>query len=97
MELINTNNENYFDPTPKLKSSPMPILFTPFKDYEDNCSYCEIKYSKTLLYNQKYCKNCLSWYIKDTTDNEIYLDVYISTNNTRCSEHEATRSTNFCT
>ena len=30
MELENTNVENSFDPTPKLKSSPIPILFVPF-------------------------------------------------------------------
>ena len=35
MELINTNSENSFDPTPKLKSSPVPILFIPFNYNED--------------------------------------------------------------
>src|SRR5436190_19605175 len=95
--ITNINNENYFDPTPKLKSSPVPILFIPFNHNEDKCSYCENKYSRTVLFGQKYCRNCLFCYIKNTTDNEIYLDVYISTNNTRCRKHKATRNTNFCT
>ena len=69
MELASVNNENFFDPTPSLKSSPIPILFIPFNDDEDKCNYCEIKYSMTLLFEQKYCKNCLFWYIKDTTGN----------------------------
>src|SRR2546429_2394124 len=97
MELIINNSENYFDPTPKLKSSPVPISFIPFDQYAHKCSYCGNSYSRTLLFKQNYCKNCLLLYIKNTTDNEIYLDVYISTNNTRCSEHEATRNANFCT
>src|SRR3954467_89129 len=97
MELINTNNENSFDPTPKLKSSPVPILFIPFNNNEDNCIYCGNKYFMTLSFKQKYCKNCLFWYIKYTTDNNVYLDVLIVTNNTRCIEHEATRNTDFCT
>src|SRR5256885_806297 len=97
MELVNTNSENSFDPTPKLKSSPVPILFISFNNDEDKCSYCGNKYSKTLQLKQKYCKNCLFWYIKYTTDDNIYLDVRIVTNNTRCIEHEATRNTDFCT
>src|SRR5207253_512815 len=97
MELINANNENYFDPTPKLKSSPVPILFISFDNNDNNCNYCGNAYSKTVLFRQKYCRNCLFLYINYITDNEIYLDVHIGTNNTRCSEHEGTRNTNFCT
>ena len=75
MELINTNSENSFDPTPKLKSSPVPILFIPF-DYDENkCNYCGNAYSETLALKQKYCKNCLFWYIKYITDDDTYLDV----------------------
>ena len=44
MKLVNTNDENSFDPTPKLKSSPIPILFLTFDDrYIDSksrCFYC---------------------------------------------------------
>ena len=40
MELINTNSENSFDPTPRLKSSPVPILFISFNYDENKCSYC---------------------------------------------------------
>src|SRR5256885_14653665 len=95
MELVNTNSENSFDPTPKLKSSPVPILFISFNNDEDRCSYCGNKYSKTLRFEQKYCKNCLFWYIKYTTDDNTYLDVFIFTNNTQCIKHEATRNTDF--
>src|SRR6266480_699186 len=97
MELININSENLFDPTPKLKSSPVPILFISFNDHEYKCSYCGNEYSKTLLLDQKYCKNCLFWYIKYITDDNTYLDVHIRTNKTRCIEHEATRNKDFCT
>jgi hypothetical protein len=29
-----------FDPTPKLKSSPLPILFIPINIREDKCGNC---------------------------------------------------------
>ncbi|UZO07251.1 uncharacterized protein OCT59_027543 [Rhizophagus irregularis] len=32
MELVNTNDENSFDPTPRLKSSPVPIKFISFNE-----------------------------------------------------------------
>src|SRR6266536_6313286 len=92
---MNTN-DNSFDPTPRLKSSPVPVLFIPFKNNENNCNYCGNKYSKTLKFEQKYCKICLFLYIKHTTGNNQYLDVDISTNNARCIEHKPTRK-NFCT
>ncbi|PKY31575.1 kinase-like protein [Rhizophagus irregularis] len=88
---MNTDN-NSFDPTPKLKSSPVPVLFIPFKNNEENCNYCGIEYSKSLEHYQKYCKNCLFRYIQDITDNNTYLDVRISTknsNNSQCIEHKA--------
>jgi hypothetical protein len=94
---MNTNNENSFDPTPKLKCSPVPILFIPFNDDENECNYCGNAYSETLLFKQKYCKNCLFRYIKRTTGENTYLDVHIVTNNTRCIEHEATRNTDYHT
>src|SRR6266480_8039337 len=72
------------DPTPKLKSSPVPVLFISFNNNEDNCNNCNHEYSITLLYEQKYCKNCLFWYVKYITGNDIneYLDVRLR-NNTR--------------
>src|SRR6266498_184286 len=97
MELINTNGENSFDPTPKLKSSPVPIFFIPFDGDKVYCSYCGNKYSVTFLFKQKYCRNCLFWYIKYTTDDNTYLDVHISTNNTQCREHETSRNSDFYT
>uniref|UniRef100_U9TJC3 Uncharacterized protein n=1 Tax=Rhizophagus irregularis (strain DAOM 181602 / DAOM 197198 / MUCL 43194) TaxID=747089 RepID=U9TJC3_RHIID len=71
MEIVNTNDENSFDPTPRLKSSPIPIKFISF--------------------NQKYCKKCLSRYINDITENDIYLDVHY-TMDLECSEHEISRT-----
>ena len=50
---------NSFDPTPRLKSSPVPVLFLPFKNSEKKCNYCGNEYSVTLEFRQKYCKNCL--------------------------------------
>lgn len=32
----NTNND---DPTPKLKSSPIPIFFIPFNNEDNECNY----------------------------------------------------------
>ncbi|CAB5181175.1 unnamed protein product [Rhizophagus irregularis] len=95
---MNTDN-NPFDPTPKLKSSPVPVLFIPFKENEEKCNYCGIKYSKTLEYNQKYCKNCLFWYIQYITDNNSYLDAHsiICKNNSQCIKHKATRNNSYTT
>ncbi|UZO00433.1 uncharacterized protein OCT59_011567 [Rhizophagus irregularis] len=94
MEFINENN---FDPTPKLKSSPVPILFLPFNNEKLRCNNCENKYSATNLYKQKYCKQCLSSYIENITDNNIYFNVNILTNNEHCIKHKSTRNLNFFT
>src|SRR4051812_25842365 len=93
MELAKTN-DNSFDPTPKLKTSPMLIWFIPFDHNREKCDYCGLKFSKTIYCEQKYCKNCLNWYVKDLPDNFIYLDVHIGTNSTKCNEHEP-RNSNF--
>ncbi|CAB5182280.1 unnamed protein product [Rhizophagus irregularis] len=92
---MNADN-NTFDPTPRLKSSPVPVLFIPFKNDENMCNYCGDKYSVTLKFKQKYCKNCLFLYIKDTKGNDTYLDTYIITNNAQCIKHEVNRN-NFNT
>jgi hypothetical protein len=87
----NTNND---DPTPKLKSSPVPILFIPFSNKDNECNYCGNKYSMTPLFGQMYCKECLFKFIKDTTDDHAtYLDVHISKKNGRCIGH----LTDICT
>ncbi|PKY33531.1 hypothetical protein RhiirB3_394879 [Rhizophagus irregularis] len=88
MEIVNTNDKNSFDPTPRLKSSPIPIEFISFSVLDENCVYCGEKYINALFTSQKYCKKCLSRYISDITDNNIYLDVYIYTIDLECSEHE---------
>src|SRR6266498_2450006 len=97
MELVNTNDENFFDPTPKLNSSPVPILFVSFNRNDKNCIHCGDKYTETPFFyswenKQKYCKKCLSSYITEITDNKIYLDVYILTKDLECSEHEISRT-----
>src|SRR5947199_7731300 len=75
MELTNTFNENSFNPTPRLKSSPVPIKFISFNKHDKRCNYCGNEYSKTLLFCQQYCNNCLLKYFKDNTIE--YLDVHI--------------------
>src|SRR6266496_4303422 len=90
MELVNTNDENSFDPTPKLNSSPIPILFVSFNRDDKNCVHCGDEYTETLLGKQKYCKKCLSSYITEITDNKIYLVYY--TENLKCSEHEISKT-----
>ncbi len=96
MELIITNDENSFDPTPKLKSSPLPIYFTYFiPSIICDCGTCF--FSQTILFAQQYCKNCLSWYINHITDNNTYLDVLIVTNNAQCDKHEVARDIDFRT
>src|SRR4051794_31461830 len=62
-------NENSFNPTLKLKSSPVPILFIPFDESENICNFCENKYSETSHLHQKFSKNCLSKYLKDDNIN----------------------------
>jgi hypothetical protein len=91
MELVNANDENSFDPTPKLKSSPVPILFVSFNRSDENCIHCGENYTSTLIYGQKYCKKCLSCYLTKITDNSMYLDVYLLTENLECSRHEISR------
>ena len=77
MELAVVNDENSFDPTPKLKSSPVPIPFFSFSFSwdESKCNFCGNKHSETILFHQRYCKNCLSKYISHITDSNIYLMV----------------------
>ncbi|CAB5100974.1 unnamed protein product [Rhizophagus irregularis] len=87
MELVNVN-DNSFDPTPKLKSSPIPILFVSFNKNDDYCFHCGEKYGEVPFFRQKYCKKCFSHYITYIDDINTYLDVYF-TMNIKCSEHEA--------
>ncbi|GBB97731.1 hypothetical protein RclHR1_03050020 [Rhizophagus clarus] len=72
MELM--NNENSFEPTPRLKSSPTEILFVPFSMYKIRCD-CGNKYSDASL-SQKYCKNCLYKYIEKVHNFSIHLDIH---------------------
>jgi hypothetical protein len=84
IKLLKTND----NPTPKLKSSPIPIKFISFNHYDKECIYCGEEYIDVTFINaQKYCKKCLSCYLTNITDNNIYLDVYF-TMNSECIEHE---------
>ncbi|POG58843.1 kinase-like domain-containing protein [Rhizophagus irregularis DAOM 181602=DAOM 197198] len=49
MEPVNTIDENSFDPTPRLKSSPIPIKFISFNEGDENCICCGEKYIQPLL------------------------------------------------
>src|SRR2546430_16770063 len=92
MEFTNTFNVNLM---PILKSSPKLIQFIPFINSEDKCYCCDNLYSVALLFKQKYCKYCLSSYIKYTANNN--LDVHIYTNsNATCFKHQP-RNQDFCT
>ncbi|EXX62533.1 Cdc15p [Rhizophagus irregularis DAOM 197198w] len=86
-KVININDENSFDPTPRLKSSHIPIKFISFDRLYKNCIYCGEKYIRALFCSQKYCKKCLSRYITDIRDNNICLDIY-GTLDLECNEHE---------
>ncbi|UZO14370.1 uncharacterized protein OCT59_005829 [Rhizophagus irregularis] len=85
-------NDDSFDPTPKLKSSPVPISFISFNKHDENCIRCGDIYTETTINYQKYCKKCLSGYLTNITDENIYLDVYIFTRNLECNEHEISRT-----
>jgi hypothetical protein len=64
---------NYnFNPTPKLKSSPVPILFISFDENKLRCDYCKNEYFMSDFY-QKYCKNCFMKYLEDN-DADKFLD-----------------------
>ncbi|PKY28192.1 kinase-like protein [Rhizophagus irregularis] len=85
-------HDDSFDPTPKLKSSPVPISFISFNKHDENCIRCGDIYTETTINYQKYCKKCLSGYLTNITDENIYLDVYIFTRNLECNEHEISRT-----
>ncbi|POG74000.1 kinase-like domain-containing protein [Rhizophagus irregularis DAOM 181602=DAOM 197198] len=89
MELVKLNDENSFDPTPKLKSSPVPIFFVSFNWKDKNCFHCGEEYTEMTIYDQRYCKKCLSSYLTNITDtNNIYLDVHLFTKELECNKHE---------
>ncbi|EXX71048.1 hypothetical protein RirG_081960 [Rhizophagus irregularis DAOM 197198w] len=73
-----TKYDNSFDPTPKLKSSPIPIKFISFNENDDNCFYCKNPYTETLLFKQKYCETCLFQYINYVDNDHKYLDPNIT-------------------
>ncbi|UZO07193.1 uncharacterized protein OCT59_027488 [Rhizophagus irregularis] len=75
-------------------SSIVPIMFIPFNNDENECYYCKKPYSTTLLFKQKYCKHCLTLYIKCTANNN--LDVHIITIDSQCRNRHKPRSLDFC-
>src|ERR1043165_10289053 len=85
MDISKITNETVFDPTPRLVTSPIQILFVSFNKDDKKCSYCEMNFTYNNI-GQPYCQNCLTWYIKYLTDHKPYLDVQIKTSKrTRCS------------
>ncbi|PKC03552.1 hypothetical protein RhiirA5_423592 [Rhizophagus irregularis] len=88
-------DDDSFDPTPKLKSSPVPISFISFNRDDKNCIRCDDIYTEISAGypdRQRYCKKCLLGYLTNITDKNIYLDVYIFTRNLECNEHEISRT-----
>ncbi|GBB98690.1 hypothetical protein RclHR1_00330017 [Rhizophagus clarus] len=90
MEL--TNDDCSFDPTPKLKSSPIPVLFISFNQNDTKCIYCGEEFIESLLCGQKYCKKCLSCYITEINDHNRYLDIYLYTKDLECNKHEISKT-----
>ncbi|GBB98720.1 hypothetical protein RclHR1_00330047 [Rhizophagus clarus] len=83
----------FLSPTPKLKPSLIPIKFISFNENDYNCDYCGEEYTKALFSmsqgcRQRYCKKCLSSYLTNITEINIYLDIRIFTRNLKCNEHE---------
>ncbi|PKY19225.1 kinase-like protein [Rhizophagus irregularis] len=70
---------DHFDPTPRLKSSCVPIWFIPFNNENNcsNCSNCNFEYSTT-FFKQKYCEYCIKKFIDNNPSK--CLDIQISTN-----------------
>lgn len=58
-------------------------MFIAFNNEENKCINCGNEYFKTLLFEQKYCNNCLNKYVQQITDINTYMDVHISENNTQ--------------
>jgi late competence protein required for DNA uptake (superfamily II DNA/RNA helicase) len=71
MELTKISNYDSFDPTPKLKSSPVPISFVSFNKGDLNCIHCGDEYVRTEACDQYYCKKCLSHYLANIADNNL--------------------------
>ncbi|CAB5211651.1 unnamed protein product [Rhizophagus irregularis] len=93
MELVKLNDENSFDPTPKLKSSSVPIFFVSFDERDNNCFHCGEEYTRTIIYGQKYCKKCLSCYLNNITAINIHLVVYLFAKDSECTDyHEIIRT-----
>jgi hypothetical protein len=93
MELISIKEKCSF---PKLKSSPVPILFIHFNKNEKYCFCCGNLYTETLLFKQKYCEECFLRYITDITDGQTCLDLHISTE-WQSDKHETSRNEGFYT
>ncbi|UZO02393.1 uncharacterized protein OCT59_020874 [Rhizophagus irregularis] len=70
------NDQLIFDPTPNLKSSHAPICFISFNN-ENKCGNCNVEYSETPFFKQKYCKYCIKKFIDNPSK---CLDIQISTN-----------------
>ncbi|GBB93709.1 hypothetical protein RclHR1_02220004 [Rhizophagus clarus] len=93
MELVNTNDDDSFDPTPRLKSSPIPIKFISFNECDKNCVFCSEEYiSARFCDSQRYCKKCLSSYINDILGHMLHngLGIRYSSDIERCIDKNYT-------
>ncbi len=84
---LTNKKEEFFDPIPRLKSSPIPINFISFDLDEWICFKCGSVYEFAYLYF--YCVKCLFRYIKDIPDNNTYLDILMKPKSSvQCNKHE---------
>ncbi|UZO16661.1 uncharacterized protein OCT59_008041 [Rhizophagus irregularis] len=82
MELVKLNDENSFDPTPKLKSNPVPIFFISF-NWEDNyCFHCGEEYTKTTIISS----GCIESTLTKKFISIIYLPFWENTSTCFCLE-----------
>src|SRR6266536_3519244 len=78
--IMNTSN-NSFDPTPRLKSSPVPVLFIPFKNNENNARCIEHKETGNNFCTtniQEWCEYCSEIsYFRQIIPNDLSFNNYL--------------------
>ncbi|CAB5186428.1 unnamed protein product [Rhizophagus irregularis] len=103
---LNTHNFNQVANYQEIMKILYTIMFIPFDNNENQCYCCKKFYSKTPLFKQKYCKDCLQWYIKYATSNTDSikttignLDACVGTIKTNCNTKKSKyklRNSDFC-
>jgi hypothetical protein len=93
--------ENLIEKNENSSNFTVPLMFIPFRNDVDQCYCCKSIYSETLLFKQKYCKNCLNRCIDYSTSSKDMriaidnLDVCMGTIITNCDKHKP-RNLYFC-